>query len=447
MESNPSRASSYSFSGRIKNSHISEHIAYLLEHFNRYSGQHISINDIDSVFGFTDRYCSLYGGRSFNAYEPARIQITDDEISWMYDVGIGLKIALSAPKVSRKEYLACRTYLDRYYRKGNTLIITNDKFAEWIREDYPDYLIEASVIRNTDSQEAIKSAAQIYDYIVVPIILNDDSNFLGNIEEKKKIRLFVNAECSYNCPSRICYSVQSNINKRKKTIEEFLYSILDLDYPNVEVGDSKLITLKNNNNKPLVQFILGKKKKDGVYLKKINDKQTWLTTGILEMSKFEKDWLETKIMDISYENIKKILINRSDNDGAFSLTKDEKNENLLIDNLNKDQIPKSDLIANFLGYFFTNLVFDDVVKREENIDNNLSIKINFELKNGSRITGVIFTKNKNKWININIDGASIEEIKKNNKIYVNDVNQWSYMIPSTKYSVIDTKLKDLLVEE
>ena len=73
--------------------------------------------------------------------------------------------------------------------------------------------------------------------------------------------------------------------------------------------------------------------------------------------------------------------------------------------------------------------------------------INFELKNGSRITGVIFTKNKNKWININIDGTSIEEIKKNNKIYVNDVNQWSYMIPSTKYSVIDTKLKDLLVEE
>jgi len=225
MESNPSRASSYSFSGRIKNSHISEHIAYLLEHFNRYSGQHISINDIDSVFGFTDRYCSLYGGRSFNAYEPARIQITDDEISWMYDVGIGLKIALSAPKVSRKEYLACRTYLDRYYRKGNTLIITNDKFAEWIREDYPDYLIEASVIRNTDSQEAIKSAAQIYDYIVVPIILNDDSIFLGNIEDKEKIRLFVNAECSYNCPSRICYSVQSNINKRKKTIEKFQCSV------------------------------------------------------------------------------------------------------------------------------------------------------------------------------------------------------------------------------
>ena len=227
--------------------------------------------------------------------------------------------------------------------------------------------------------------------------INDNINEIEeiNIDNNKKKILIVKDKDNDNwyMSTKSNYKVRNEVVRKnliqiselrffeKKTSEEFLYSRLDLDYPNDEDGDSKLITLKNNNNKPLVQFILGKKKKDGVYLKKINDKQTWLTTGILEMSKFEKDWLETKIMDISYENIKKILINRSDNDGSFSLTKDEKNENLLIDNLNKDQIPKSDLTANFLGYFFTNLVFDDVVKREENIDNNLSIKINFELKN------------------------------------------------------------------
>ena len=233
----------------------------------------------------------------------------------------------------------------------------------------------------------------------------------------------------------------------KKTSEEFLYSRLDLDYPNDEDGDSKLITLKNNNNKPLVQFILGKKKKDGVYLKKINDKQTWLTTGILEMSKFEKDWLETKIMDISYENIKKILINRSDNDGSFSLTKDEKNENLLIDNLNKDQIPKSDLIANFLGYFFTNLIFEDVFERKNIIDKEVITKINFELFNGSNIYSTIFKKDKNKWINISIDDQSALKLEKNKDIFVDNIINWTYKLSSTKYNVADTKLKDLLVED
>ena len=164
--------------------------------------------------------------------------------------------------------------------------------------------------------------------------INDNINEIEeiNIDNNKKKILIVKDKDNDNwyMSTKSNYKVRNEVVRKnliqiselrffeKKTSEEFLYSRLDLDYPNDEDGDSKLITLKNNNNKPLVQFILGKKKKDGVYLKKINDKQTWLTTGILEMSKFEKDWLETKIMDISYENIKKILINRSDNDGSFS---------------------------------------------------------------------------------------------------------------------------------
>ncbi len=225
MELSASKNPSYSFSGRLKNGHISDHITSLLDHFNQHSGQRISVDDIDSVFGFTDRYCPLYGGRSYDAYEPAKIQITDEELRWMYDTGINLKLAVSAPKVSRHEYLSCRSFFDHYYRKGNTLIITNDRFAEWVREDYPDYLIEASVIRDTNNQEAIKTATVIYDYIVIPIILNDDTIFLENIEDKEQIRLFVNTECSYNCLSKICYSVQSNINKKYKRIDKFQCSV------------------------------------------------------------------------------------------------------------------------------------------------------------------------------------------------------------------------------
>ena len=151
--------------------------------------------------------------------------------------------------------------------------------------------------------------------------INDNINEIEeiNIDNNKKKILIVKDKDNDNwyMSTKSNYKVRNEVVRKnliqiselrffeKKTSEEFLYSRLDLDYPNDEDGDSKLITLKNNNNKPLVQFILGKKKKDGVYLKKINDKQTWLTTGILEMSKFEKDWLETKIMDISYENIKK----------------------------------------------------------------------------------------------------------------------------------------------
>ena len=114
--------------------------------------------------------------------------------------------------------------------------------------------------------------------------INDNINEIEeiNIDNNKKKILIVKDKDNDNwyMSTKSNYKVRNEVVRKnliqiselrffeKKTSEEFLYSRLDLDYPNDEDGDSKLITLKNNNNKPLVQFILGKKKKDGVYLKK-----------------------------------------------------------------------------------------------------------------------------------------------------------------------------------
>ena len=42
---------------------------------------------------------------------------------------------------------------------------------------------------------------------------------------------------------------------------------------------------------------------------------------------------------------------------------------------------------------------------------------------------------------------SILKLKDNDRIFVNDIKNWSYKLPSTKYNVIDAKLEDLLVED
>ena len=81
----------------------------------------------------------------------------------------------------------------------------------------------------------------------------------------------------------------------KKTQDKSLYSRLNLDYPNNQDSESKYISIIDNDKKVLVEFILGKKKENGVYIKKIKDKETWLTLGTLDMSSAEEDWLETKI--------------------------------------------------------------------------------------------------------------------------------------------------------
>ena len=297
------------------------------------------------------------------------------------------------------------------------------------------------------------------------LVFEDTKKQLNNVKEinidngKKKISIFKNLDSNWYMSSKSSYKTKNETVRKnliqiselrffeQKTEQESLYSRLDLDYPKNDNGDSKLITILDDDKKKIIEFILGKKKKNGVYIKKLNERQTWLTSGTLEMSSIEHDWLETKILDINYENVKKVTINRLNKKESFSLTKDDKNENLLIDNLTKDQLPKSDLIANFLGYFFTNLIFEDVFERKNTNDSEVIAKINFQLFNDVNISSTIFKKDKNKWINISIDSQSALKLKENKNIFVENIENWTYTLPSTKYSIADTTLKDLLVED
>ena len=297
------------------------------------------------------------------------------------------------------------------------------------------------------------------------LVFEDTKKQLNNFKEinidngKKKISIFKNQDSNWYMSSKSSYKTKNETVRKnliqiselrffeQKTEQESLYSRLDLDYPKNDNGDSKLITILDDDKKKIIEFILGKKKKNGVYIKKLNERQTWLTSGTLEMSSIEHDWLETKILDINYENVKKVTINRLNKKESFSLTKDDKNENLLIDNLTKEQLPKSDLIANFLGYFFTNLIFEDVFERKNTNDSEVIAKINFQLFNDVNISSTIFKKDKNKWINISIDSQSALKLKENKNIFVENIENWTYTLPSTKYSIADATLKDLLVED
>ena len=63
------------------------------------------------------------------------------------------------------------------------------------------------------------------------------------------------------------------------------------------------------------------------------------------------------------------------------------------------------------------------------------------------ISSTIFKKDKDKWINISIDIQSALKLKENKNIFVDNIENWTYKLPSTKYNIADVKLKDLLVED
>jgi len=183
--------------------HIEKNI---IEYIDNYVSM-IDYNDVnvDYVFGTVSDWTPLYGGRVAEGPE-----VLDNEVSLLYDKGIGIKIPLQVENFNKEHLNQTIPLLKKYHRSQNALVIANDYLAEVVRERFPLYTIEASAILNYNLSDINNP---LYDSIVLPIYRNDNKLFLDKIVDKDRVRLFINAECSYNCPVKVCYSSISEINK------------------------------------------------------------------------------------------------------------------------------------------------------------------------------------------------------------------------------------------
>ena len=178
-----------------------------IHRFIKDSFSDIPIEQIESFFGFTEPL-TLYGGRVFNGAELSRYDLRS-----LYKLGINLRIPLTNHYATEAEYTSCLPFLEKHYRPRNSVIITNDNLANWIRADFPAYRVEASVIKNINTLAKVEKAYKIYDTVILPMESNEDEEFLLSIPEKERVMLFANAGCAMTCPSKICYTSVSKVNK------------------------------------------------------------------------------------------------------------------------------------------------------------------------------------------------------------------------------------------
>ncbi|MCG9696105.1 hypothetical protein [Shewanella sp. Isolate11] len=191
----------YTISARGKADHQS------VMKFLRHNFAAVPLKQVESIFGFVER-STLYGGRFYLIR-----QLSDRDVGLLADNGIGVRIPLTNHFATQAEFDANRPLLAKYHHPRNSIICTNDDLAYWIKQEYPDYDIEASVIKNLTKTEQIEQALSLYDTVVLPMVLNDNEALLSALPDKQRIRLFANAGCAYTCPARICYKSISKFNK------------------------------------------------------------------------------------------------------------------------------------------------------------------------------------------------------------------------------------------
>ena len=189
--------------------HIRDWLDFQRSYAKIHSNFEFDYDDIDYAFGFVEGTTSLYGGRVAEG-----VNLTKVDVYWLYDHNIGVKITLSSKIFNDDVYKESSKFLQHYQRKGNAVITFTDELAKRIKEDFPDYEIEASCIQDIVTPDKLKKKISlgVYDTIVLPIHMNDDIEFLKKIKDKEQIRLFINAECSYTCPKKVCYNLTAKIN-------------------------------------------------------------------------------------------------------------------------------------------------------------------------------------------------------------------------------------------
>ena len=124
-----------------------------------------------------------------------------------------MRIPLTTHVVDRREFERNRHVLEKYHIDGNSLIVQRDDMVPWIRERFPKYRIEASMLKFLNTHEKIQRALRIYDTVVIPMNLSEQPEFLQKIENKERVTLFGNAGCALTCPARMCYTRITRMNK------------------------------------------------------------------------------------------------------------------------------------------------------------------------------------------------------------------------------------------
>ena len=268
--------------------HARDWLDYQISHAKRHSNLDFDYEDIDYIFGEIESGTSLWGGR---ITIENLVNLTRLDEYWMYDHGIGIKLPLSTKSFDDAMYKDSITFLQNYHQDCNAIIVSLDKLAMRIREDFPKYKIEASCIQDIVDIPRLekKISLGLYDTIVLPIHMNDDIKFLENIKDKEKIRLFLNVECSYTCPKKVCYGTTSKINAGKRDVDKMLCSKYDLNMPRTFHKDEINWS----------EFYFDKVKFDKMGFNKYKLLAPWeLQQRTLTMYKTEQAWINRPLKEI-----------------------------------------------------------------------------------------------------------------------------------------------------
>lgn len=235
-----------------------------------------------------------------------------------------------------------------------------------------------------------------------------------------------------------------------KTRKADKYSLLGLGDPGKEDADARQVRLLDADGKTIVEVILGKKRwgafgsgKDGTYLRKPGDPQTWLASLDVKATPDISDWVEREFFTVDLKKISSVTIEHPGEEPLTVRRTEGSDDTFELAGLGQDAKlkeggPKADAVAEA----YTGIELEDLRKLEsESVYSEQSIS-RLETDDGLTVTFRHRRDGSDHWLSLAASGsgnAGDRAAKLNAR-----VKGWEFKVPSWKADKLFRRRSDFL---
>ncbi|MCZ6803592.1 MAG: DUF4340 domain-containing protein [Proteobacteria bacterium] len=243
------------------------------------------------------------------------------------------------------------------------------------------------------------------------------------------------------------------INAPKTSLPR-LYHRLGVEGPEIEESTSLLLTLGDLEENKIIEVIVGKPRRSsasqsspGLYVRRLDDEQSYLVDGVLDITAIKTAWIERSLFDIPAEAIKSVRIDHGDGD-TFTLFKSEKGQDQFeLENLPFGKKLASELIINRFGSILQDMQISGARSKENIKAQGDSIHTRITTFEGiiADITAIEYDDIPYASFEFSYDESLLLEDEENEKIdnvktFIGNLNahtlDWWFEIPGFKFDVL-----------
>jgi predicted Rdx family selenoprotein len=205
-------------------------------------------------------------------------------------------------------------------------------------------------------------------------------------------------------------------------------------------ADAATVVKLAHGDKQFADISLGKEaqKSQGTYVRKNSEKQTWLTTGHINVSLDSSEWIVTTILDITSNNIKSVTFS-PENHASFEINKltPKDQEFVLKGGIPENMKLKSSIKLNELANGLQKLKIDSIADVDLS-NKTANVQIDYKTFTGMVYHLEIFKLTDKFVLNIQLKNSdSASDFDK-------QLQNWHYYIPNYKFDALNKKLDDLI---